>query len=276
MSRDQAPGAAPDELGRLLRRLGQEPLASELGEEDERVREARVAERIEIELTSLVRARRAARGRYFAAAAAASFLLAAGSIALHRADRVPDAIGPETLPNPTAKTLPIEVTKTIAPPRAAASVSLPRTEPRRPRVEREAVAPPPESAPLVGSAPEGALSPDPAHDTSSAGGSDSASTLARENQLFREAAEAARGGDAGRALARLDRLLLDHPTSPLAQTALVRKFRLLLQTGRAREARTEAAHYLARYPTGFAVGEARAVAAAPAGAGTGGHEENAP
>jgi hypothetical protein len=276
MSRDQAPGAAPDELGRLLRRLGQEPLASEPAEEDERVREARVAERIEIELTNLNRARRAARGRYFAAAAAALFLLATGSIALHRADRVPDAIRPETLPNPTAKTLPIEETKAIAPPRAAAdSVSQQRTEPRRPRVEREAVAPP-ESAPSVGSAPEGALSPDPTRDRSSAGGSDSASTLARENQLFREAAEAARAGDAGRALARLDRLLLDHPTSPLAQTALVRKFRLLLQTGREREAKTEAAQYLARYPTGFAVSEARAVAAAGAGA-TGGHEKkNAP
>jgi hypothetical protein len=85
------------------------------------------------------------------------------------------------------------------------------------------------------------------------------STLAEENQWFKEAAEASRGGDVDRALTRLEQLLREHPQSPLAQTALVRKFRLLAKAGRAEEAQQEARRYLAAYPTGFAVGEAQGI-----------------
>ena len=63
----------------------------------------------------------------------------------------------------------------------------------------------------------------------------------------------------------LDKLLTDYPRSPLAQTALVRKFRLFATAGRTAEAEREAERYLRSYPTGFAVSEARALrGAAPA------------
>jgi hypothetical protein len=83
------------------------------------------------------------------------------------------------------------------------------------------------------------------------------STLAKENQLFKDAAEASRAGDLALALQLLDRLLSEHPASPLAQTALVRKFRLLAANGRSEEAKRQAALYLSSYPTGFAVHEAQ-------------------
>jgi outer membrane protein assembly factor BamD (BamD/ComL family) len=61
------------------------------------------------------------------------------------------------------------------------------------------------------------------------------------------------------ALSRLQQLLDGYPASPLAQGALVRKFRLLASAGRSEEARHEAERYLAAYPTGFAVAEAEAL-----------------
>jgi outer membrane protein assembly factor BamD (BamD/ComL family) len=83
--------------------------------------------------------------------------------------------------------------------------------------------------------------------------------LGEENQLFKDAAEATRNGDVKGALSGLDKLLVEHPRSPLAQTALVRKFRLLAKAGQADAARREAERYLAAYPTGFAVSEAQAL-----------------
>lgn len=93
------------------------------------------------------------------------------------------------------------------------------------------------------------------------------STLAEENQLFKDAAEAARNGDVQGAVSRLDKLLHDHPASPLAQTALVRKFRVLAQVGKWDEARREAERYLQAYPTGFAVKEAQTLKAGGGGQG---------
>ena len=87
------------------------------------------------------------------------------------------------------------------------------------------------------------------------------STLAEENRLFKEAAEAGRNGDLQGAVTRLDKLLQDHPKSPLAQTALVRKFRLLEKAGKLDDARREAERYLQAYPTGFAVKEAQTLKA---------------
>jgi hypothetical protein len=100
----------------------------------------------------------------------------------------------------------------------------------------------------------------------SAAPSEPQSTLAEENRLFKEAAEATRSGDVQGALTRFDRLLNDNPASPLAQTAQVRKFRLLAAAGRTAEASREAERYLALYPTGFAVSEAEAVKRGAAGA----------
>jgi outer membrane protein assembly factor BamD (BamD/ComL family) len=99
----------------------------------------------------------------------------------------------------------------------------------------------------------------PAHDSVEA-----KSTLAEENRLFQRAADASRDGDIPGALAELERLLQEHPTSPLAQTALVRKFRLLAKAGRSTEAKQEAERYLASYPMGFAVREAESLAGATA------------
>jgi outer membrane protein assembly factor BamD (BamD/ComL family) len=93
------------------------------------------------------------------------------------------------------------------------------------------------------------------------------STLAEENRLFKEAAEAGRSGDVQGAVSRLDQLLREHPASPLAQTALVRKFRLLEKAGRLDEARREAERYLQAYPTGFAVKEAQALKTGDGGQG---------
>jgi outer membrane protein assembly factor BamD (BamD/ComL family) len=93
------------------------------------------------------------------------------------------------------------------------------------------------------------------------------STLARENALFREAAEAARSGDVERASALFEDLSQKHPTSPLAQTALVRRFRLLAKAGRREEARSDARRYLDTFPNGFAVAEARALRGEPTDAG---------
>jgi outer membrane protein assembly factor BamD (BamD/ComL family) len=101
------------------------------------------------------------------------------------------------------------------------------------------------------------------------------STLAEENRWFKEAAEASRSGDVNGALDKLEQLLKEHPQSPLAQTALVRKFRLLAKAGRAEDARREAKRYLAAYPTGFAVNEAQGIEQGSSGAAPAPAEEHA-
>jgi outer membrane protein assembly factor BamD (BamD/ComL family) len=108
----------------------------------------------------------------------------------------------------------------------------------------------------------------PSASAAAAPSAEPASTLAEENKLFKEAAEAGRNGDLQGAVSRLDKLLHDHPASPLAQTALVRKFRLLEKAGKLDEARREAARYLQAYPTGFAVKEAQALDAGGGGQDT--------
>ena len=109
------------------------------------------------------------------------------------------------------------------------------------------------------SGPDGEPLDGPSGEPMSAPSAEPPSTLAEENRLFKASAEASRRGDVAGALARLDQLLAEHPRSPLAQTALVRKFRLLAGAGRRDEAGREAARYLASYPTGFAVSEAQAL-----------------
>ena len=86
------------------------------------------------------------------------------------------------------------------------------------------------------------------------------STLADQNDLFAAAAAANRRGDTRAALAALDRFLATYPASPLVESALVERMRLLQSTSRGRSS-AAAKEYLARYPNGFAHAEAEAIVA---------------
>jgi len=64
----------------------------------------------------------------------------------------------------------------------------------------------------------------------SSDGLSSSSTLAIENDLFSGAVRAERAGDRGEALRLLERLMADYPASPLRESALVERTKLLSQT----------------------------------------------
>jgi hypothetical protein len=232
-----------EELGKLLLGLGREPLPRERSPEDEQARAELMAERIDAALARMVRARRATRRTYTALALAAAIPLVVGALALLRDGSASLTIQRES-PTPMGGLNEPKVPQLAAPP---APPAIPSTVMPRPARERDKLSP---RAVEVVPRAEDASTPavEPAVPDS---------TLGQENQLFREAAEAARAGDVDRALARLDQLVLEYPTSPLTQTAIVRRFRLLAKAGRAQDARREAARYLEQYPTGFAVNEAR-------------------
>ncbi len=86
------------------------------------------------------------------------------------------------------------------------------------------------------------------------------STLAVQNDLFASALAAKRRGDVRAELATLDRFLGMFPASPLAETAVVERMRLLQTTAPDRAA-AAARDYLARYPSGFARADAEAILA---------------
>lgn len=222
-------GAAAD-LRQLLQQLGSEqPAPRELAQES--AREARMAERMDTTLASLVKARRSSRrAAYGLLAAAALVMLAFGARQLRFG---PGGLAISAEPTSTSKKAAAEVAPEIRSEKPASTPAVPAPLPR------------PSSVAIVPSAPALAPSAEPV------------STLAEENQLFKEAAEAGRNGDVNGALSRLDKLLTEHPASPLAQTAQVRKFRLLEKSGNLAEARREAERYLQAYPTGFAVKEAQ-------------------
>jgi hypothetical protein len=91
-------------------------------------------------------------------------------------------------------------------------------------------------------------------------GATRASDLAVQNELFAEATAARKRGDSAKAIATYEVLATRHPSSPLAETAVVERMRLLARSDPGRGA--EAARlYLARYPRGFARVEADALAA---------------
>jgi TolA-binding protein len=227
------------ELSRLLRRLGEEPVQQRDREQESERAEA-VAQHLNRQLASLVRQRRAALLRPLLVAAAALVL----------------GIGAWQLGWPRSVQLAIE--QEPRPPGAAV-----RTEP--------ALSGPPEPAPRQQPAPRAlpdgrprrapSTSAQPGAATAAApSGSDQAhSTLADENRLFKDAAEATRAGDTEGALRQFDRLLEQYPESPLAQTALVRKLRLLDKAGRSEAATAVASRYLELYPNGFAASEAQAL-----------------
>jgi len=89
-----------------------------------------------------------------------------------------------------------------------------------------------------------------------------ASALAEQNDLFAEGVALRRLGDVSGALRVFQSLIARFPRSPLAENALVERMRALSGSRDAR-AKDEAALYLARYPHGFAVNEARLLTAAP-------------
>lgn len=226
-------GAA--DLRRMLRELGQAETNPPRGAEAEAAREERMATSVDAELSRLVSARSRVRrlGTLVLAAAAVialgfgvrRFVPGAGSLAISQ-----EPLAVKVLKQPTS---------------AAAAPALP--EPLVSAVKR---------APLP---PRTSAASSAAASAPVASAAAPQSTLAEENQWFKQAAEASRNGDVSGALSKLDQLLREHPQSPLAQTALVRKFRLLAKAGRTEESRREAKRYLSTYPTGFAVSEAQGI-----------------
>jgi hypothetical protein len=86
------------------------------------------------------------------------------------------------------------------------------------------------------------------------------STLADENRLMQSALLAARQGQNALTEQRLTELLSRYPSSPLAQNALVERFRSLRRSGDRTAAARQARRYLEAYPRGMASDEARQVA----------------
>lgn len=85
---------------------------------------------------------------------------------------------------------------------------------------------------------------------------DPSALLAAQNDLFARGVAMRRQGDATGALRAFHELIRRFPSSPLAENAMVERLRILVARGDA--SRTdEAERYLARYPRGFAVQEAR-------------------
>ncbi len=227
--------AVPEaELLALLRRVGEEPVSeAPSAEQDER--EARLAARLDAQMARLSQARqRSRRSRALVLSLAAVVPLGfwaaraatrPGAVLALEREPVPSAARPSA-PPPSVPSAPV--------PRAATQVLSPKN------VERAPPAPVANPAPIDAGA--------------------AASTLGAENGLFRDAVSDAHSGNVDKALHGFEQLLHDYPRSPLAQTALVRKFRVLSAAGRSAEARSEARRYLQAYPAGFAQREAEAVA----------------
>ncbi|HEY6080663.1 MAG TPA: FecR domain-containing protein [Polyangiaceae bacterium] len=110
----------------------------------------------------------------------------------------------------------------------------------------------PDTAPVARSAAAGNTS----HPTEQGSG------LAQQNDLFAAAVALRRQGDVSAALRTYQELIARFPSSPLAENAAVERLRLLSAKRPAR-AREEARAYLKRYPSGFAVDEARQLASGP-------------
>jgi hypothetical protein len=81
------------------------------------------------------------------------------------------------------------------------------------------------------------------------------STLRAQNNLFAQAVAVKRAGDNEGAISILDRFLTKYPASPLTESVVVERMRLLRTTDPKR-ATAAATQYLVRYPNGFAHAEA--------------------
>jgi outer membrane protein assembly factor BamD (BamD/ComL family) len=84
--------------------------------------------------------------------------------------------------------------------------------------------------------------------------------LVEENDLFAEGMLARRYGNLPLALDKMDRFLERFPSSNLAENAAAERMRLL-RTLDPRKAAGAAAHYIQRYPTGFARTDAEGILA---------------
>ncbi len=89
---------------------------------------------------------------------------------------------------------------------------------------------------------------------------EASSRLGEQNDLFDEAMRLKRAGDRVGAVVKLDWLLADYPSGPLAESAAAERMRLYATSDPAR-ALTAARAYLSRHPRGFARAEAEAIVA---------------
>lgn len=86
------------------------------------------------------------------------------------------------------------------------------------------------------------------------------SMLSEQNDLFAEAVAAKRRGATAQAIATFERFLAKYPSSPLAESAMAERMRLLRGGDRTR-ALEAARAYLAHFPNGFARADAQAILA---------------
>ena len=129
--------------------------------------------------------------------------------------------------------------------RVVGVASAPPTTPSAPAPTAPSSAPPPSSAPLSAVAPAGSAP---------------LSKLAASNELFASAQAARRRGDPRAAVGLFEKLIADYPSSPIVESATVERMRTLDPIDRARSV-AAARDYLARFPHGFARGEAEAIVA---------------
>jgi len=125
----------------------------------------------------------------------------------------------------------------------------------------------PPQAPAPSQSGARATAPAPKHDVRSAaraavsdGAAQRTSGLSAQNDLFAEGVARGRRGDTSGALRAYQELMDRYPSSALAENAMVERMRLLAQTP---SGALEASRYLARYPRGFAVREAKKLVAEP-------------
>jgi hypothetical protein len=102
---------------------------------------------------------------------------------------------------------------------------------------------------------------------SAARAADPTSTLSVENAILTDAIRLARDHRPDRALARLDSLLAQYPSSPLVETARIERLRALDSMGDKQRLRVEAERYLSDYPQGSWRPEASRLVAQARGAG---------
>jgi hypothetical protein len=150
-----------------------------------------------------------------------------------------------------------------APAAAAAPAPSPAEPAERPAEARRATAARPEHRsvardPKRDVEPEApAAAPASAPESAPAAAARRRTALADQNDLLAAALEKKAQGQGSEALADLDELLDRWPESPLAESAMAERMRILKTAVEPRAARRAARDYLARFPSGFARAEAQ-------------------
>ena len=116
-------------------------------------------------------------------------------------------------------------------------------------VNRDEVSPPRSMAVATSPPPDASIKSGPLAPSATA-----ASHLAAQNDLFADALAAKRRGASTAAIALFDRFLARYPSSPLGESAMAERMKLV-------HTRAAAQQYLALYPNGFARREAQAILA---------------